>query len=239
MRRLLEPFGPLKRFKLLRDSSNKSRGTFVFEFEDAEVTSGALAALHGTSLGEFTKLSFQRVAPDLAHTLFNEKPAATAAALAKAADEASAAAEAATPSQVLRLSGMVGAQELASAQEVKEITEDVEEEAARFGAVEAVLVPGLGQPGSGAVFVAFAAVGSAAEARKVMDGREFGDTVVTATFFPLARFADGDLGECLFGDASGDASGDSEALYAGATEAEASTAPATMIIPPAPGSDLD
>jgi hypothetical protein len=51
VKRLLCPFGKLKGFNLLKDSSGKSRGSFVFHYEDKEVTSDALKNLNDLSLG--------------------------------------------------------------------------------------------------------------------------------------------------------------------------------------------
>jgi len=101
-------------------------------------------------------------------------------------------------STVLRLDSMVGEADLASATDVAEIEEDVREESARFGTVVSVLVPPLGAPGCGAVFVEFETEDAATRARRVMDNRAFGDGKVRAMFFDSSLYHTGDLGEPLF-----------------------------------------
>ena len=61
LRKLVEPFGDLSAFKLVRDvRTGKSKGSFVFEYENAEeVTEGALHFLNGLSLGQEIRLSVQ------------------------------------------------------------------------------------------------------------------------------------------------------------------------------------
>ena len=101
-------------------------------------------------------------------------------------------------STVLRLDSMVGEADLASATDVAEIEEDVRDESARFGTVVSVLVPPLGAPGCGAVFVEFETEDAATRARRVMDNRAFGDGKVRALFFDSSMYHTGDLGEPLF-----------------------------------------
>lgn len=199
----------------------------MFSYAEPEATSGALAALQGLELGEHTTLAFQRIAPAMAEALFDEggdEGAAAAAAaaaavgpggggaaaaLAIAAGAAAGRAEAdgtaggavspgLASSSVLRLDCMVGEADLASANDVAEIEEDVREESGRFGAVVSVLVPPLGAPGCGAVFVEFEAEEAAGRARRVMDNRAFGDGKVRAVFFDAALYHAGDLGKPLF-----------------------------------------
>jgi hypothetical protein len=199
-------------FYSFQDADGKSRGTFVFEYEDGEVVAGALAALNGLPLHE-VRLSLQRVPREMANTLLKTKPpppppppppsssssddspaaaaaaaaavasaeaavaseeqgaaagasptaaaAAAAAAVATAALAAAAvggAAEVEATTPVLKLDGMVGEEDLAMASEVAEIAEDVREEAKRFGAVKAVLVPALGESGAKAIICFFSSL---------------------------------------------------------------------------------
>eukprot|EP00618_Florenciella_parvula_P026200 CAMPEP_0119494326 /NCGR_PEP_ID=MMETSP1344-20130328/18314_1 /TAXON_ID=236787 /ORGANISM="Florenciella parvula, Strain CCMP2471" /LENGTH=178 /DNA_ID=CAMNT_0007529819 /DNA_START=1 /DNA_END=534 /DNA_ORIENTATION=+ len=66
--RLLAPFGDTKAFNMHKDEKGKSKGTIVFEYDDPEITTGALSSLNGLMLGEI-RLLFQRVPPEMAATL--------------------------------------------------------------------------------------------------------------------------------------------------------------------------
>ncbi|CAN0464293.1 unnamed protein product, partial [Laminaria digitata] len=68
VRELLSPFGELKRFNLLKDSSGKSKGTAVFEYSDMENGQLALTGLSGLPVGK-GKLMVQRVPAVMAATL--------------------------------------------------------------------------------------------------------------------------------------------------------------------------
>ncbi|CAM9909368.1 unnamed protein product, partial [Choristocarpus tenellus] len=95
VRELLSPFGELKRFNLLKDSTGKSKGTAVFEYSDPDRTQVALSGLAGLPVGR-GKLMVQRVPAMMTATLL--KPV-------KVMDVD--APESVSPTPVIRLSNMV------------------------------------------------------------------------------------------------------------------------------------
>ena len=249
LRKLVEPFGDVSAFKLVRDvRTGKSKGSFVFEYENAEeVTEGALHFLNGLSLGQEIRLSVQvsstaafdfsqyalcdsffhfsiaypahmaqRVRPEMARALLMRKgdngtnsdnPTAAVEGAEALPSALSASSEGVTPSECLILDGMVTAEELADAAEVKDIIDDVKSESAKYGPVVEVRVPTLGQPGAGSIFLRFGAAADGAvsaeivarKAREDLHGRDFGDEgEVKAAFFPLDRFLAGELGPPKF-----------------------------------------
>jgi len=101
--------------------------------------------------------------------------------------------EAGTPSRVLRLAQLVTATDLADGEEMAGIEEDVKEECARFGPLEAVRVPRQGQPGAGCVYIAYSNVDGAMVAFGKMHGRAFGDQTVVASFYPEGDWVQGRL----------------------------------------------
>ena len=94
---------------------------------------------------------------------------------------------------VLKLTDMVGAEDLKDPRDIEDITADVNEECAKFGTVQKVVIPGEGMPGAGNVYVRFASVAEAAQAQGVMHGRLFEGKAITASFFDDASFEAGAL----------------------------------------------
>lgn len=93
------------------------------------------------------------------------------------------------PTSVLLLLNMVTKQEVADPTEYREILEDVEIEAKRFGQVRQVLIPRDG-PGVGRVFVAYHRAEDALKAHHVMHNRKFSGRVVEGRFYSERAFAD-------------------------------------------------
>lgn len=101
--------------------------------------------------------------------------------------------EAGTPTRILRLAQLVTPADLADAEEMAGIEEDVREECARFGPLEAIRVPRANQPGAGLVYVAYKTMEGAQFAFGKMHGRSFGEQKVVASFYPEGEWSQGRL----------------------------------------------
>ncbi|CAM9137815.1 unnamed protein product [Ectocarpus sp. 6 AP-2014] len=188
VRELLSPFGELKKFNLLKDSSGKSKGTAVFEYTDMENGQLALSGLSGLPVGK-GKLMVQRVPAMMAATLL--KPVK----VKEVEDEQ----DNVEPTCVVRLSNMVEVEELADDTEYAEIKGDVVEECEQYGKVKSAEVPrpedGKEVLGLGEIFVEFEDVAGATKGRNALAGRKFGGKAVKATYYPLDLFQMGVFGK--------------------------------------------
>jgi len=102
---------------------------------------------------------------------------------------------AAVPTRILVLRNMCTRDELANDQDFAEITEDVQEECSRFGAVSSVAAPrpgaagGADPPGVGLIFVEYGDAAHAVAAAGALGGRKFGGHVVEAAFLSEQKWA--------------------------------------------------
>ncbi|ETL49370.1 hypothetical protein, variant [Phytophthora nicotianae] len=179
VKELVEPFGKLKSFTLVKDTATgASLGSALFEYEDKDVADQAVEGLNGLSIGGIL-LSVQRQPPN-------------AAALPSAAvtpeDQ---------PSAVLKMANMVSIDELRDDEEYADLAEDVEEECKRFGSVTGMEIPrpkdGEEIPGLGCIYVRFGKEEDAVSALKALNGRKFGGNIVKVTYFPLDKFEKNEL----------------------------------------------
>eukprot|EP00475_Leptophrys_vorax_P016306 TRINITY_DN22771_c0_g2_i1.p2 TRINITY_DN22771_c0_g2~~TRINITY_DN22771_c0_g2_i1.p2 ORF type:complete len:238 (-),score=32.32 TRINITY_DN22771_c0_g2_i1:840-1517(-) len=113
--------------------------------------------------------------------------AAAAAALASnpVAAAAAAAVSAGPPSECLLLTNMFGQDEIMDDDFVQDVTEDVEEECSKFGAVKKVVVD---RNSAGHVYVRFDTIAAANTARQTLHNRFFGGKSISATFLPLDEY---------------------------------------------------
>ncbi|KAF4149221.1 RNA recognition motif-containing protein [Phytophthora infestans] len=181
VKELVEPFGKLKSFTLVKDSATgASLGSALFEYEDSDVAAQAVEGLNGLSIGGIL-LSVQR------------QPASSAAALPSAA----AANPEDQPSAVLKMANMVSIDELRDDEEYADLAEDVEEECKRFGGVTGMEIPrpkdGEEVPGLGCIYVRFGKEEDAVSALKALNGRKFGGNIVKVTYFPVDKFEKNEL----------------------------------------------
>mmetsp|Transcript_61633 Transcript_61633/g.84742 ORF Transcript_61633/g.84742 Transcript_61633/m.84742 type:complete len:297 (-) Transcript_61633:429-1319(-) len=217
VRRLLQPFGKLKAYNMLRSASGQSKGTVVFEFKDPEVTTGAFESLNGVALGEI-KMLVQRVPPEMAATLLKpindnsgDEPSEGQGGRSGGIDMATSDVQSGavtgsntvveeedenesltSESVVIVLSNMITEDVLKNnmVEELEDVEEDVRDESDRFGCVKAIKIPRKDEYGAGKIFVEFSDVGGAAKARSVMDNRSFCGKRVKARFYPFYVFAD-------------------------------------------------
>ncbi|GLE10455.1 hypothetical protein PINS_up022577 [Pythium insidiosum] len=213
VKELLQAFGPLKSFHLVKDlATNMSKGYGFCEFLDPNVTDAACAGLNDMKIGDRT-LTVRR-----AMSLENAKAAASAAgsvnsALSMGLDPTHAALQTISmatmgavpglapirgePSRVIKLQEMVTVPELEDDEEYADILDDIKCECERFGAVQSIVIPRPrdGHPPSavGNVFVEFGDLESAQRASRELHGRGFGDRTVLVEFMDEQKYAHRDF----------------------------------------------
>jgi splicing factor U2AF subunit len=226
---LLNPFGTLKTFNLMKTEEGKSLGSAVFEFSDSTQTQNALTGLNGLDIGS-KKLRIIRAPATPGMTLSAVK-SEEQVAKDKEEEEAQAKLDA-SKSEVLRLKNMVTAdsEELRDDEEYTELCIDVREECERYGSVVRLEIPRPTEEakldGVGFIFVQFGEMAAAIEAQDKLDGRSFGGNTVEASFFPLAHFSSD-----IFDDTQEIPQAAKDAAAAAAAAAEATVA--TPASPPA------
>lgn len=163
VKELVQPFGELKSFELVKDpATGQPTGSALFEYVDTSVTEEAMKGLDGLDLGG--------------------PPLEVRRAASVSSDETG---------PVLRMANMVAVEELNDDEEYADLKEDVEEECKRFGTVVTLEIPrpkdGQAVPGVGDIFVQFETTEQAAAALKALSGRKFGGKIVKVSYFPLAK----------------------------------------------------
>lgn len=85
-------------------------------------------------------------------------------------------------------------EELSNDEEYNDIMEDMQEECAKYGPINQIIIPRPGAPtGVGKVILNFGDVTSAMAAQRVMNGRKFAGRTVIATFMTDDQLAAGSL----------------------------------------------
>jgi splicing factor U2AF subunit len=203
VKELLQAFGPLRSFHLVKEiSSNLSKGYGFCEYMDINVTDAACIGLNDMRLGDKT-LTVRR-----AMSQENAKAVASAAGtvntgLEMGLDPSRAAMQAMSlagipsvplgaPSRIIVLLNMVTPEELEDDEEYSDILDDIKSECERFGAVPSLLLPRPrdGIPSAvGKVFVEFGDVQSAQNAATELHGRGFSNRTVAVEFMDEGRYA--------------------------------------------------
>ncbi|KAF3790683.1 Splicing factor U2af large subunit B [Nymphaea thermarum] len=167
IRELLESFGPLRGFDLVKDrETGNSKGYAFCVYQDLNVTDIACAALNGIKMGDktLTRLVFQGGA---------------------------------LPTKVICLTQVLTVDELKDDEEYEDILEDMRGEGGKYGNLVNVVIPrpepgGEQGPGVGKVFLEYADTDAASRARASLNGRKFGGNVVAAVFYPENKFSNGE-----------------------------------------------
>lgn len=169
---LLEPFGQLSRFLLVKDSDGNSTGSCLFEYSDESVTQTALDGLNGLEIAG-ASLVVQRAPPQGVIPEYNPNAVHEMA-----------------PTEVIQLGNMVQESELEDDTEFSELKEDIEEECSKYGAIVSLVIPRPqdNMPGVGKVFIRFENIAGAVTATKALKGRKFGGNVVAVSYMPLDDF---------------------------------------------------
>ncbi|CAK9258354.1 unnamed protein product [Sphagnum jensenii] len=215
IKELLESFGPLRGFDLVKDrDTGNSKGYGFCVYQDPAVTDVAIAALNGLKMGDKT-LSVRRASassgqpkPDQANVLaqaqhhiaiqvFCIPPGLMASMLPGMGNGLSNTLE--TPTKVVALTQVVSADELKDDEEYDDILEDMREECGKFGNLVEVVIPRPGPtgeevPGVGKVFIEYSDTLGSAKAKLSLHGRKFGGNVAVAVYYSEEAFANGDYG---------------------------------------------
>ncbi|XP_020573819.1 splicing factor U2af large subunit B-like isoform X2 [Phalaenopsis equestris] len=193
VRELLESFGPLRGFDLVKDrETGNSKGYAFCVYQDLSVTDIACAALNGIKMGDKT-LTVRRAnqgavqpRPEQESVLLQ---AQQQVALQKLVFQAGS-----LPSKVLCLTQVVTEDELKDDEEYEDILEDMRGEGGKYGALVNIVIPrpppnGDPVPGVGKVFLEYVDIEGATKARQGLHGRKFGGNQVVAIFYPENKFA--------------------------------------------------
>ncbi|KAJ4981611.1 hypothetical protein NE237_032448 [Protea cynaroides] len=212
IRELLESFGPLRGFDLVKDrDTGNSKGYGFCVYQDPAVIDVACAALNGLKMGDKTltvrraTASSGQAKPDQEIILAQAQQQlamhkmvlqAGGANLPEVAMAPRALVE--TPTKVVCLTEVVSVDELRDDEEYEEILEDMREESRKFGSLVNLLVPrpnpnGVPIPGVGKVFLEYADTAGSAKAKAALGGRKFGGRTVVAIYYPEEKYFNRDL----------------------------------------------
>ncbi|XP_059659211.1 splicing factor U2af large subunit B-like isoform X3 [Cornus florida] len=214
IRELLESFGPLHGFDLVRDrDTGNSKGYGFCIYKDPAAIDVACAALNGLKMGDKTltvrraTISSGQVKPEQEHILAQaQQHVAMQMALQASGLNlpgmdilGGSITTMEAPTNILCLTEVINADELMDDQEYEEIVEDMREECEKFGHLKNVVIPrpdpnGEQVLGVGKVFLEYSDAGSCAKARDALSGRKFGSNIVTAVYYPEERYYKCDYG---------------------------------------------
>jgi len=196
VRELLESFGPLRGFDLVKDrETGNSKGYAFCVYQDLTVTDIACAALNGIKMGDKT-LTVRRAnqggsqpRPEQENILLQAQQQVQ---LQKLVYQVGA-----FPTKVVCLTQVVSADELKDDEEYEDIMEDMRLEAGKYGNLVKVVIPRpdpSGQPvvGVGKVFLEYADIDGATKAKTALHGRKFGGNPVVAVCYAEDKFANGE-----------------------------------------------
>ncbi|THG05411.1 hypothetical protein TEA_006639 [Camellia sinensis var. sinensis] len=212
IRELLESFGPLRGFDLVKDrETGNSKGYGFCIYEDPAATDVACATLNGLKMGDKT-ITVRRastsnelvntehdsiLAQAQQHIAF-QKMALQAGGVSLPGIGVGPIASTETPTKVLCLTEVINVDELMDDGEYEEIVEDIREEGGKFGVLTDVIIPrpapnGEQVPGVGKVFLEYSDAAACANAKDALSGRKFGGNAVTAVLVPIPCFLESGL----------------------------------------------
>ncbi|CAM8905085.1 unnamed protein product [Rhodiola kirilowii] len=204
IRELLESFGPLRGFDLVKDrETGNSKGYAFCVYQDLSVTDIACAALNGIKMGDKT-LTVRRAnqgttqpKPEQENILLHAQQQIAIQRIMLQPGAIAGAIPGAPATKVLCLSQIVAPDELKDDEEFEDIMDDMRQEGGKFGTLVNVVIPRPGPdgelgPGVGKVFLEYADVESSVKARANLNGRKFGGNTVEAIFYPEHKFSQGD-----------------------------------------------
>ncbi|KAJ4878489.1 Splicing factor U2af large subunit B [Raphanus sativus] len=200
IRELLESFGPLRGFNLVKDrETGNSMGYAFCVFQDPSVTDIACAALNGIKMGNKT-LTVRRAVQGAVQPK-PEQEDILLHAQQQIALQRRMLQPGGTPTKIVCLTQVVTANDLGDDQEYEDIMEDMRQEGGKFGNLVNVVIPRPNPdrdatPGVGKVFLEYADLDGAAKARSGMNGRKFGGNQVVALYYPENKYAQGDYEGC-------------------------------------------
>ncbi|XP_028124034.1 splicing factor U2af large subunit B-like isoform X1 [Camellia sinensis] len=196
IRELLESFGPLRGFDLVKDrETGNSKGYAFCVYQDLSVTDIACAALNGIKMGDKT-LTVRRANQGTTQPK-PEQESVLLHAQQQIALQRLMLQPVALATKVLCLTQVVTADELKDDEDYEDILEDMRIECGKFGTLVNIIIPRPNPndeptPGVGKVFLEYADVESATRARQGLNGRKFGGNQVVAVFYPENKFSEGE-----------------------------------------------
>ncbi|XP_073129947.1 splicing factor U2af large subunit A-like isoform X2 [Henckelia pumila] len=195
IRELLESFGPLRGFDLVKDrETGNSKGYAFCVYHDLSVTDIACAALNGIKMGDKT-LTVRRANQGTTQ-LKPEQESVLLHAQQQIALQRLMLQPTLVPSKVVCLTEAVNADELKNDDDYEDILYDMRNECAKFGTLVNVVIPrplpNMEPSGVGKVFLEYADTEGASRARQGLNGRKFDTNSVVAMFYPEDKFSQGD-----------------------------------------------
>jgi splicing factor U2AF 65 kDa subunit len=208
VKELLQAFGPLKSFHLVKElNTNMSKGYGFCEYMDPSVTDQACLGLNDMKLGDKT-LTVRRAMSQESAKAVASAAGSVNSALSMGLDPTSAALQTislagfgvgvplGTPSRVIILNNMVTPEELEDEEEYVDILDDIKTECERFGVVQSLVIPrprdGF-HAAVGKVFVEFGDVAMAQAASTELHGRGFANRIVSVEFMDESKYAQRDF----------------------------------------------
>ncbi|GJS09736.1 splicing factor U2af large subunit B isoform X2 [Tanacetum coccineum] len=198
VRELLESFGALRGFDLVKDrETGNSKGYAFCVYQDLSVTDIACAALNGIKMGDKT-LTVRRAnqgqtqpKPEQESVLLHAQQQIALQRLMLQPGPIGP-----PPTKVLSLTQVVTEEELVNDEDYEDILEDMKIECGKFGNLVNVVIPRPnpnGEPvaGVGKVFLEYDNTDGSTRARQGLNGRKFGGNQVVASFYPEDKFSEG------------------------------------------------
>ncbi|KAI3458248.1 hypothetical protein Pfo_014911 [Paulownia fortunei] len=180
IRELLESFGPLRGFDLVKDrETGNSKGYAFCVYQDLSVTDIACAALNGIKMGDKT-LTVRRANQGASQPKPEQESVLLHAQQQIALQRLMLAPNVTPATKVVCLTQVVTADELKDDDDYEDIVADMRTECGKFGSLVNVIIPrplpnGEMAPGVGKVFLEFVDTESATKARQGLNGRKFGE----------------------------------------------------------------
>ncbi|XP_031095808.1 splicing factor U2af large subunit A-like [Ipomoea triloba] len=196
IRELLESFGPLRGFNLVKDrETGNSKGYAFCVYQDVSVTDIACAALNGIKMGDKT-LTVRRASQGSLQPK-PEQESVLLHAQQQIAFQRLMFQPGGLPTKVLCLSNVVNEDELRGDEDYEDILEDMRTECGKFGTLVNLVIPrprpdGEPTPGVGKVFLEYADIEGSTTAQQKLNGRKFGGNEVVAVFYPENKFSQGE-----------------------------------------------
>nr|AFK48456.1 unknown [Lotus japonicus] len=206
IRELLQAFGPLRSFDLVRDKeTGNSKGYGFCIYQDPAVTDMACASLNGLKVGDKTltvrratvsghsKTEQEHIFAQAQQNITMQKVALEVVGLNIPGVERVPTTIDESATKVLCLTEAITTDELMDNGEYEEIVEDMRDECGKFGTLMNVVIPrpnpsGEQTPGIGKVFLEYSDTAASFAAKSALNGRKFGGNMVTAYYYPEEKF---------------------------------------------------
>ncbi|XP_062013193.1 splicing factor U2af large subunit B-like isoform X1 [Rosa rugosa] len=211
IRELLQSFGPLRGFDLVKDKdTGNSKGYGFCVYQDPAVTDIACGALNGLKMGDKTltvrratansvqsKSEQENILVQAQQHIAMQKMAMQVVDMNRFGNGMASVVTTEMPTKVLCLTEAITADQLGDDEEYVEILEDMKDECSKFGTLLNVVIPRSNQDGEeisgvGKVFLEYSDTGSCANAKNVLGGRKFGGNIVNAYYYPEDKYSSKD-----------------------------------------------